>query len=446
MKRLAIAILLALNFSVVASDQVPGKPQTVPILLTGGDVYTVSGDVFRNGQVLFADGKIVAVGAQVSAPSDAKRIDVSGKRVYPGLFAAASDLGLVEVNSVSGSLDSAETGTINPNVRAEVAVNPDSEHVPVARSNGVLLNLTVPTGGLLTGSSAVIQLDGWTWEEMTVKAPAAFHLTWPSAGGRGRRGAAPPAGEAAPAVDQSLVTLDRVFTDARTYMNAKKASAGSGSGNRFQRDARWDAMIPLLEGKVPLVVRAEELRQIQAAVAFAAREKLKLVILGGTDAPLCAELLKKHEVPVIVNGVQRLPSRADAPYDDPFTLPERLRKAGVTFCIAPFGRHGASDLRNLPYHAGMASAYGLPAEEALKAITLYPAKVLGVADRVGSLENGKDATLFVADGDVLETPTQVEMAFVQGRQVDLSNKHTMLWKKYQEKYKQQGNGKSIAGN
>jgi imidazolonepropionase-like amidohydrolase len=203
-------------------------------------------------------------------------------------------------------------------------------------------------------------------------------------------------------------------------------------------------MIPLLEGKLPLVVHADGLAPIQAAVAFAVRQKVKVIIHGGYDAALCAALLKQHDVAVIINGVQRLPQRADAPYDEPFTLAHRLHQAGVRFCIAQMNRFGASDVRNLPYHAATAAAHGLPVDEALKAITLYPAQILGVADRVGSIEAGKDATLIVTAGDILETATQVEKAFVQGREIDLSSKHTQLWRKYQEKYRRQGNGKVAA--
>jgi len=244
--------------------------------------------------------------------------------------------------------------------------------------------------------------------------------------------------EQTPRADEQFKALDQAFADARAYMTAKKA------GKRIDHDARWEAMAPLLEGKVPLIVAADEVRQIRAAVAFATREKVKAVILGGYDAPLCADLLKKYDVPVIVNGIHRLPLRPDSPYDEPFTVPERLREAGVKYCITLSHRFGGSDVRNLPYHAATAAAHGLPADEALKAITLYPAQILGCADRVGSLEAGKDATLIVADGDVLETPTHVEQAFVQGRQVDLTSKHTQLWQKYREKYRRLSESQSIA--
>jgi imidazolonepropionase-like amidohydrolase len=373
-----------------------------------------------------------------ASSSSVKRVDVTGKRVYPGLFAAGNDLGLAEVRSVRGTLDTGETGELNPNARAEVAINPDSELIPVARANGVLINLTVPEGSTLAGSSAVLQLDGWTWEDMTLRAPAAVHVVWPRVGrSRGRR-AEQPEEEQARQRDEQTKALEQAFADARAYMAARK----DGVAHKADFDARWEAMIPLLEGRIPLVVAADEVRQIQAAVAFAARHKVKLIILGGYDAPLCAALLKQHDVPVIINGVHRLPLRPDAPYDEPFTVPNRLREAGVKYCITLSHRFGGSDVRNLPYHAATAAAYGLPAEEAVKAITLYTAQILGVADRVGSLESGKDATLLVSGGDILEPSTRVEMAYVQGRQVDLTSKHTQLWQKYKEKYHRQTNGRT----
>ena len=420
-----------------AADQLPGEPQRAPVLLVGGDVYTISGAVIPGGQVLFDDGKIIAVGKDLQAPSDVKRVDVSGKRVYPGLFATGNDLGLVEVRSVRGTDDAGETGQVNPNIRAEVAVNPDSELIPVARANGVLLNLTVPEGTLLPGTSAVMQLDGWTWQDMTVCAPVAMHVTWPRMGPqRQRRVQRQTEEQQTPRADEQFKALDQAFADARAYLAAKKA------GRKIDHDARWEAMAALLEGKVPLVVAADEVRQIRAAVAFAAREKVKAIILGGYDAPLCADLLKKYDVPVIVNGVHRLPLRPDSPFDEPFTVPNRLREAGVKYAITLSHRFGGSDVRNLPYHAGTATAHGLPADEALKAITLYPAQILGCADRVGSLDAGKDATLFVADGDILETPTHVVQAFVQGRQLDLTSKHTQLYQKYKEKYRRQSAAQS----
>jgi imidazolonepropionase-like amidohydrolase len=225
--------------------------------------------------------------------------------------------------------------------------------------------------------------------------------------------------------------MRQALADARAYAAARKADT------TYPRDARLESLQDVLEKKIPVIVHADELRQITAAVAFAEREKLRLIIAGGYDAPLCAALLKKNSVPVIVGGTYRVPRRRGDAYDSAYALPAELHKAGLVFCISTHGRFGASNVRNLPYHAAVAVGFGLPAEEALKAITLYPAQILGVQDRVGSLAIGKDATLFIADGDALETPTQVSAAWVQGRKVDLDDRHKRLYHKYEEKYKQE---------
>ena len=431
---IVMSIAIALNAVARASDMIPAKPQAAAILLGGGDVYTVSGDVIRGGSVLVENGKITAVGSNVSGSASAQRIDCSGKRIYPGLIHGNTELGLVEIDAVRATVDQSETGAINPNARAEVAVNPDSELIPVARSNGVLLALTVPAGGTLCGSSAIIQLDGWTWEDMTLRAPIAIHLKWPDM--------APTRGwwqrdsekDQLKKRDEALAQVRKTFDDARAYANARKAHGPAVGTPDF--DARWEAMIPLLDQKIPLIVHANELQQIEAAVAFTAKEKVKLIILGGYDTPRCIDLLKKYDVPVILDGTQRLPERRGDGYDEAFAVPAKLKEAGVRFCIA--ADRGASLARNLPYHAATAVAFGLSADDALKSITLWPAQILGVADRVGSIEPGKDATLIVTNGDVLEEPTHVERAFIQGREIDLSNKQTRLWDKYREKYRRQG--------
>jgi imidazolonepropionase-like amidohydrolase len=425
---LALLLTFLASSTASASPEIPGAPQQKPVALVGGTVHPVSGPAIKNGTVLFIDGRITSVGADIKLPDDCEKIDVSDKHVYPGLFESFTDLGLIEIPSVRATIDKAETGTINPNVKANVAVNPDSELIPVARANGILTTLTVPSGGAISGLSAVMHTDGWTTEDMTLHAPAALHIVWPRV--RPLRAWFLKAVEDRLSAerDKNIRAINDAFANARAYQQKKQHG-----GTDF--DARWEAMLPVLERKVPVVVHADECEQIQGAIAFAERENVKLIILGGYGAADCAELLKKHEVPVIIAGVQRLPERASDFYDEPFTLASRLHEAGIKFCIS--GAVEASQVRNLPYHAGMAAGYGLPADEALKSITLYPAQILGVADRVGSLEPGKDATLIVTDGDPLEIPTHVVRAFIQGRPVDLNNRHQRLWEKYQEKYKRQ---------
>jgi len=395
-------------------------------------VHTVSDGVLEEATVLIRNGMIAAVGRDVKIPRKAIRIDAAGKHVAPGIFEANSDLGLVEINSVRATLDKNETGSITPNVKAWVSVNPDSEIIPVTRSNGVLLALTAPTGGLLAGQSAVLQLDGWTYEDLTLKPAVAMHVGWPAMAPVIDWETERSAKEQLADRDEALGRLHDAFDDARAYAKARAVDPTA------PRDARWEAMQPVLSGEQPLIIDADDLQQIQAAVAFAVEQQVRIIIHGGYDAPLCAELLKKHDVPVIVSEVYRLPLRRWEAYDTAYTVPARLHEAGVRFCISGGGRFGASMLRNLPYHAAMAVAFGLPAEEALRSITLAPAEILGVADRVGTLEKGKDATLIIADGDPLETATHVEAAFVQGRPVDLNDRHKRLWMKYEEKYRRLG--------
>lgn len=407
-----------------AVPEIPGAPQAQPIALTGGVIHPVSGGDLRDMTLLFDKGKIIAIGKDIPLPEGTQQIPLNGLHVYPSMIDADTQMGLVEIPSVRATRDLAEVGSINPNVKAQVAFNPDSELIPVTRSNGVLVVLTVPTGGLVSGTSAVMQLDGWSWEDMTVRADVAMHVQWPFF-----------------SLDQpesrrtALEELRKTLDMARAYQTASKA-AGQGSGPAPEFDVRMEALLPVLDGRIKVIAHADEIQQIQSAVSFAKEQGLQLIIEGGYDAPLCAELLKEQQVPVIVGGVHRLPLRRADPYDTAFTVPAKLHEAGVKYCIS--GKERTANTRNLPYHASTAAAYGLSPEEALKSVTLYPAEILGVSDRLGSLEAGKDATLIITTGDPLEISSQVTMAFVQGRQVDLNNRHKRLWEKYKEKYRRQG--------
>ena len=439
---LLAALLVAILPSVAsATPEVPGAPQEHPIALVGATVHPVSGPPMANATLLFDNGKIVAIGTDVAIPANAERVELTGKHIYPGLIDANSQLGLVEVSSVRGSRDQTETGLINPNVRAEVAFNPDSELIPVSRSGGVLTVLTVPSGGLIAGKSACMQLDGWTWEEMRLKGDVGLHITWPTMSPIEAWWIETSTADQISERDKSLKALRQAMVEAKAYQIAKRAEADGKSGPP-EFDARWEAMLPVLAGKLPVYFDAEETQQIQAALAFAEQHSLRAVIVGGYDALHCASLLKKGNVPVIVGGVHRLPTRKADPHDAPFTLPARLKAAGIPFCIAGVigGASGSSpaNVRNLAYHAATATAYGLAADEALKAVTLYPAQILGVADRIGSLEAGKDATLLVTTGDPLEISTQVTAAYLQGRAISLNDRHKRLWEKYKEKYRRIG--------
>ena len=424
---LACCSLLLTVRQAVAHPELPGRPQEHPIALVQGVIHTMSDGTIDEGSLLFIDGRIVAVGRQINIPDDAERIELAGKHVYPGLFNTAGTLGLVEINAVRATLDITETGDLNPNVRADTAINPDSELIPVTRSNGVLLNLSAPSGDLISGQSAVFQLDGWTREDMTLLAPAAMHVRWPTVSTATRWWDAKAVAEQRKIREEQFARLEQAFEDAVAYGLARQQLP------KIPVDLRWEALLPVLRGEVPLLVDADRVDQIQAAVAFAVKRKLRLIVRGGYDAPYCAPLLRENHVPVIVPGTYRLPLRRSDPYDAAYTLPERLRQANVKFCIAGSDRFDASNIRNLPYHAAMAVAFGLPRDEALKAITLYPAQILGLDHQVGSLAAGKDATLFVIDGDPLEAERIVEKAYIQGREVSLVDRHKRLYHKYQEK-------------
>jgi len=432
---LCLACSLAVSFA-VASDQVPGAKQKNPILIKNATVHTVTQGTLPNASILVKDGKIAEIAANIQAPENAEVIDATGQHAYPGLIDSFSAIGLVEIDSIRASIDNAEMGNINSNVRAAVAVNPDSEAIPVARANGVLFSLVGPTGGLVSGRAALLQMDGWTWEDMTLQADVGMMVNWPrfgggGGGGRGGRRQAVEASEGDTDSTERLAPLHALFRETRAYAAAKAANP------TLPTDLRLEAMIPVAHGRVPMIVNANTVKQIQTAIAFSKQHSLKLILMGAADALHCATLIREAKVPVIVSGVYRLPSRRDAPYDSAYSFPAQLHAAGILFSIASDGRFGASGVRNLPYHASTAAGFGLSPDHAIRAITLSPAEIFGVADRVGSLDTGKDATLFLCNGDILETPTQVTKAWVQGRKVDLSSKHTQLYEKYKTKYEQQ---------
>lgn len=432
-----VAFVFALVPAARAAVPVPGAAQARPVAIIGAALHPVSGPAIAAGTIVFAAGKIVALGSAgtVPVPAEAERIDGAGLRVYPGLIDPYTALGLTEISSVRGTIDSREVGRINPGGRVELAYHPESELLPVTRSNGVLIAGVAPDGGgILPGQAAAMQLDGWTWEEATLRPAIGMVVNWP--------GMLLVRGEGAASDERqketretALRALRQAFADARAYRDGKRAAPGGRRSPSFATDVRWEAMVPVLERRVPLFVQADEILQIEAAVAFARAENVRLVLVGGYDAPEAAALLARHDVPVIVSAIHRLPRRRGDPYDAPYTVPARLAAAGVRFAIA---NGGTWNERNLPYAAATAAAYGLPADQALRAITLDAARILGVEDRVGSLEVGKDATLIVTTGDPLEQPSRVVRAWIGGRAVDLNDRQKTLHEKYREKYRRLG--------
>jgi imidazolonepropionase-like amidohydrolase len=431
-------MLVALGFVAVptsmagAHDNVPAPAQSSPIVISGGTIHTISGADIANGRLRFEKGKLIAVGGSEVSTDGARVVDVSGKHVYPGLIAANSVLGLVEVSAVRATLDTTEVGFNAANVRAEVAVNPDSELIPVTRSNGVLLALSVPQAGgtgVISGTSALLQLEGWSWEDMTIKAPVGLHVLWPSrfipAGFP-----ADMAEAARKAAKEKRDALSQAFEDARAY-------AAQGGPRIRAADLRLAAMLPFLDGKQPVFFHADDVQSIDDALDFASENKLRAILVGGAEAWRAVDRLRAQNVAVIIGGTHALPLRRSDAVDAVYANATRLAAAGVRFAMATAGDgFDTSNLRNLPYQAATAVAYGLDREEALKAITLYPAQILGVDDRVGSLEIGKDATLFVTDGDPMDARTQVERAWIAGREIDLANRQSRLYEKYRQKYPQ----------
>jgi imidazolonepropionase-like amidohydrolase len=413
-----------------ASDTIPAPPQTKPVAIKGATIHPVSGPDIPAGTIVFENGRITAIGPDAAVPAGAEVIDASGKHVYPGLINANTVLGLVEIGAVRATVDVEEAGAINPNVRSITSVNPDSELIPVARAAGVLTALSVPEGGIISGQSAVLRLEGWTPEEMTVLSPAAMHLRWPNLTIDRRPRARKSVKDQQKEIEKAQKQIRDAFQIARAYWQSRK-----NPGPDFKADLRWEALMPVFDGKLPLFVHASSLAQIQAALAWAKEMQLKIVLVDGDDAWRVAAQLKESDVPVILGPATSLPPRRDDDYDSAWSSAAKLQQAGVRFCIASNGRSAETNERNVGYEAGLAAGYGLPKEEALKAVTLYPAQILGIADRLGSLEPGKAATLIVTNGDPLDFPTQVEAAYVDGRKIDLSNRQTRLRDKYREKYR-----------
>jgi len=424
MKALGFALLALTPAAASAADTVA---------IRGGRIVTVAGPVIEKGTVVMSGGKITAVGPSVEVPAGSTVIDATGQTVYPGLIDGLTTLGLVEIGSVAASVDTTETGDVNPHAEAWIAVNPHSELLPVARANGVTAALAAPAGGLISGQSALLRLAGTTPEALTVKTPVAMHMVYPT----GR-----------PVFDISrlfeepeLKTFEERVKDRRLNQEKELRRLGNliedarALGQRRAANVPSDVDLPeealgaVARGELPVVMRADAEDDIRGAVRFAGEHGLKLIIAGGLEAWRCADLLKEKGVPVLLQ-VDRLPLRESDRYDAPYTNPGALHRAGVRFAIVS---DDAADSRNLPYEAAMARAFGLPAEAALRAITLSPAEIFGVADRMGALDVGKDADVFVATGDIMDTRTQVTHVFVDGVAQSLETRHTRLFREFKDR-------------
>jgi imidazolonepropionase-like amidohydrolase len=422
------------------------------ILIRDADVYPVTGKEMKGVSLLIQDGKIAEIAAKIVPAKGVRIVEAKGMRVYPGMIDSGTELGLSEIEAVRESVDVGELGEFMPQLKALVAVNPDSEHFGVVRVNGITSAMTFPSSGgggggggrfgggerqLISGQAALIHTNGWTWEEMEIKRSAAMSVAFPSLGGRGGRGGGIPdavaemlgqtgvAGGAAAArraYDDAIAKLNDFFDNARRYQKAKAAHLAD-----FRTDLKFEAMLPVLEGKVPVAVTGARASTIHDAVQWAKKQNIKLVILQPREIGKAAADLKAENVPVIFGRVLALPETEDSPYDEAFTLPAEAYKAGVKFA---FGTFTNEFVRNIPYQAATAVAFGLPYEEALKAVTINPAQIWGVGDQLGSVEKGKVADLIVTDGDPLEIQTQVKHLYIKGKEVSLENKQTRLNQRY----------------
>ena len=407
-------------------------PQSEPIALTGATIHTVTAGVIENGTILFENGVITAVGADIEVPDGARVVDVSGKHIYPGLIDAYSTVGISEIGAVDVSSDVNELGDFNPNVHAAVAVNAESRHIGTTRSAGVLVTLTTPGGGLISGMSSAMNLEGWSWEEMSLESAAALNVNWPNPNPRrfrGFRGFGPQGPqEDPPTYEERVQELKDFFAEARAYRDAAAA------GEELRSDSRYAAMIPALDGDIPVVVSADGAAQINDAITWAEEEGVRIVIRGGGDAIHVADRLAANDIPVILTSTMAAPGRAYEGYDGAYTMPARLHEAGVRFAIS--GGSGALYSNRLPWEAGVAVAFGLPEEEALKAVTINAAEFMGIADRVGSLEPGKQATLLITTGTPLDMTSEIEQAYIQGRELDMMDIQKWFFDKYMTKVMQ----------
>ncbi|RZK53287.1 MAG: amidohydrolase [Pedobacter sp.] len=407
---------------------VPAKPQSKKVIILGATVHIGNGQVIENGYVTFDKGKITGVGDATVvkfALTDANVISANGKHVYPGFISPITNLGLAEFESVKATLDFAEIGNMNPHIRSIVAYNTDSKVQPTLRSNGVLMAQVTPQGGTIAGSSSVVQLDAWNWEDAAIKTDDALHLNWPATprfrGGFNRPGFS--ADALAERTQKAIADLDEIFSQAKAYGEGAKPATSN---------ARLAAMVNLFNGKQKLFITAGMQKDIVAAVNFAKKYGITPVIVGGNEAYLITSFLKDNNVAVVVSQPHALPSNVDDDVNMPYKNAAILANAGVTVAVSI---DGYWQQRNLPFMAGTIATWGLGAEKALQTITLNTAKILGIDKTAGSIEVGKDATIFISAGDALDMKTnKVEEAFIQGRSINLDNLHKQLDKRFSEKY------------
>ena len=437
--RVTLFLIFAYGLVSLASAQ---SQSPTSYALTHAKVFTLAGAAIEDGTVLIRDGKIAAVGAGVQIPPDAQVIDAKGLQVYPGMFDAITQMGLREIGAVSATVDASETGNYNPDVVAATAVSPSSEHIPVTRAAGITEVLAVPasggldffgSSGIIGGQASAIHLAGWTIDEMLIKKSAAMVVNWPeiethtfdfSTFSRKEK----PYSEAKQEYDKQVNELTDWVDRARHYAQAMD----KGSGAKFNRDVKLEALVPVIRGELPLLVFADRSREIRNAVEFCDKQQLKMILAGGTEAYKVKDLLRSKGIPVILRPMLTLPLDEDDPYDRLLSQPAELAAADVKFAIASFDNSFA---RRLGQNAANAVAHGLAYEQALKAVTLYPAQIFGLDKQVGTIEQGKIANIIVTNGDPLELTTDVKYLFINGQPTSLDNRHLRLYEKYSKRSK-----------
>ncbi len=420
-------ILIACHQFAFSQNPTPAPPQKERIMLLGGVLHTGTGAVIQNGYVIFENGKITAAGDMTTVKmsnANAKVIQLEGKHIYPGFIAPNTSLGLVEIEEARATRDNAEVGYFNPTVRSLIAYNADSKIVPTVKSNGVLLAETVPQGGFISGLSSVVQLDAWNWEDAAYATDMGLHIRLPNMSPRRMP-------EESKEKEDPNQQWKKQLDDLRSFFNEAKAYCAEPSHEKT--NLKLESMQQVFNGNRRVFLHAHNIKEILWAIQFIHDYQLKGVIVDAEDAYLAKDELFKNQIPVILPAVHSLPNYSDDDIQEPYKQPGQLQKAGVLFCLSH--RDFSGNQRNLPFEAGTAAAYGLTKEQALQSITLNAAKILGIDNRTGSIEIGKDANIIISTGDVLDMKTSnVVMAFIQGREVNLDNQQKQLNEKYKAKY------------
>ncbi len=426
---LSLLCLIVLATSSTAQTPAPGVASKDQVILVGGNLHVGNGEVIANSAIGMKDGLITFVkNANQVNDSSGQIIEISGMEVYPGFILPNNVLGIFEIGAVRATRDFSEVGGFNPNVRSVIALNTESKVITTVRSNGVLMSQVTPRDGRISGTSSIVHLDGWNWEDAAVLEDDGIHLNWPDRNKKSGWWAEPGPIKANDKYNEEVDELKHFLQRAKAYSEKPEPEA----------NLKMEACRGLFDGSKRLYIHVNNAKEITQAVLMAAELKIKYpVIVGGAESWMITDLLKDHKIPVILERVHSMPHYEDSDVDQPFKTPKMLFDAGVEFCFNYEGDMEAMGSRNLPFSAGTAVAYGLPYEEAIKALTSSAAKIMGCADICGTVEAGKQATLFVSKGDALDMRTNdVLHAFIQGRTVDLDNHQKQLYRKYMAKYQQ----------